>query len=56
MWEGRLLNSSSARRFCGMLAVLVVTMLVASSAALGASAETLGRVTAIEVQGNVRID
>jgi outer membrane protein insertion porin family len=31
-------------------------MLVASSAALGASAETLGRVTAIEVQGNVRID
>ena len=39
-----------------MLAVLVVTVLVASSAALGAPAETLGRVTAIEVQGNVRID
>ena len=56
MWEGRLLNSSRARRFCGILAVLAVTMLVASSAALGASAETLGRVTAIEVQGNVRID
>jgi outer membrane protein insertion porin family len=56
MWEGRLLNSSSATRFCGMLAVLVVTMLIASSAALGVSAETLGRVTAIEVQGNVRID
>ncbi|MGI6131132.1 MAG: POTRA domain-containing protein, partial [Bacillota bacterium] len=50
------MNSSSATRFCGMLAVLVVTMLIASSAALGASAETLGRVTAIEVQGNVRID
>ena len=51
-----MLNSSSARRFCGVLAVLVVTMLLASSAALGAPAETLGRVTAIEVQGNVRID
>lgn len=56
MWEGRLLNSSSAKRLCGTLAVLVVAMLVTSSAALGAQAETLGRVTAIEVQGNVRID
>ncbi|HPU75164.1 MAG TPA: BamA/TamA family outer membrane protein [Bacillota bacterium] len=50
------MNSSSARRLCCMLAVLVVTVLVASSAALGAPAEALGRVTAIEVQGNVRID
>lgn len=39
-----------------MLAVVIVAMLIASSAALAAPGTTLGRVTAIEVQGNSRID
>ncbi|MEA4884953.1 MAG: BamA/TamA family outer membrane protein [Clostridia bacterium] len=43
-------------RFCGILAVMVAAVLLASSAAWAAEPKSLGKVTAIEVQGNQRID
>lgn len=51
-----MLNANRTRGFLGIFIVAIASMLIASSAALAAPASSVGRVTAIEVQGNSRID
>lgn len=50
------MNSNLARRLSGAMALALVALLLISSSSLAAENKSLGKLTAIEVQGNSRID